>query len=505
MAPDDRGMKNGGGRSGGGNRHALKKGPWTATEDAILMEYVKKQGEGNWNAVQRNSGLMRCGKSCRLRWANHLRPNLKKGAFSPEEERIIIELHAKLGNKWARMAAQLPGRTDNEIKNYWNTRLKRRQRAGLPIYPQELQSQNQQENNQTQSLISSPYDPQRATYNNTPSLSLLDIFNPSTMKPPMTHQFPLNSNNIFRDPPKGLSLTIPSSMRNSQISSLPTSVANNNFGHGLSNSMPVPSFQQNYPNFSLTTRPFMGIPSNQNGLISGMGINSIDYPSRQSSMPVTTASSSENTGSDFGSSDANNYANVAGLSRGNSGLLEDLLEESQALTRPIKIEENNYIDLKEEADYKGKSLWEDYGFVEEETGDQDEAILTEESVYSFAHGGDVTLNNNSESSSPDPHSSSGIFMRNEVSLQGINQVDEDIMCLLDNFPQAVPVPDWYDETDDKNNSNGKSSNIGTDAHKAENQAEDSSKSQVVITTSSGPKNHDLELGGCCWNNMPSFC
>ncbi|KAJ0110472.1 hypothetical protein Patl1_02010 [Pistacia atlantica] len=89
----------------------LKKGPWTAAEDAILMEYVKKHGEGNWNAVQKNSGLMRCGKSCRLRWANHLRPNLKKGSFTPEEERIIIELHAKLGNKWARMAAQAQPRT----------------------------------------------------------------------------------------------------------------------------------------------------------------------------------------------------------------------------------------------------------------------------------------------------------------------------------------------------------------------------------------------------------
>lgn len=97
-----------GSRSGGGeSTRGLKKGPWTATEDAILMEYVKKHGEGNWNAVQKNSGLARCGKSCRLRWANHLRPNLKKGSFTPDEERIIIELHAKLGNKWARMASQV--------------------------------------------------------------------------------------------------------------------------------------------------------------------------------------------------------------------------------------------------------------------------------------------------------------------------------------------------------------------------------------------------------------
>lgn len=83
----------------------LKKGPWTSAEDAMLVEYVKEHGEGNWNAVQKHSGLLRCGKSCRLRWANHLRPNLKKGAFTPAEEHLIIELHAKLGNKWARMAA----------------------------------------------------------------------------------------------------------------------------------------------------------------------------------------------------------------------------------------------------------------------------------------------------------------------------------------------------------------------------------------------------------------
>ncbi|CAA0838871.1 myb domain protein 33 [Striga hermonthica] len=126
----------------------LKKGPWTAAEDAILVDYVKKHGEGNWNAVQKHSGLSRCGKSCRLRWANHLRPNLKKGAFTPEEERLIIELHAKMGNKWAQMAAHLPGRTDNEIKNYWNTRIKRRQRAGLPLYPPDMPLHAHPENQQ---------------------------------------------------------------------------------------------------------------------------------------------------------------------------------------------------------------------------------------------------------------------------------------------------------------------------------------------------------------------
>ncbi|CAK9176723.1 unnamed protein product [Ilex paraguariensis] len=147
--------------SSGGNvtgSGPLKKGPWTSAEDAILAAYVNKHGEGNWNAVQKHSGLSRCGKSCRLRWANHLRPDLKKGAFTPEEEHHIIELHAKMGNKWARMAAELPGRTDNEIKNYWNTRIKRRQRAGLSIYPPDICLQALNEDQQSQNVSTFSYE-----------------------------------------------------------------------------------------------------------------------------------------------------------------------------------------------------------------------------------------------------------------------------------------------------------------------------------------------------------
>nr|CAD1819220.1 unnamed protein product [Ananas comosus var. bracteatus] len=132
-----KGMAGAGAGAGAGE---LKKGPWTAAEDEILTEYVRRHGEGNWNAVRRNTGLLRCGKSCRLRWMNHLRPDLKKGSFTPQEELVIARLHAQLGNKWALMASQLPGRTDNEIKNYWNTRVKRHRRAGLPLYPPDMQS-----------------------------------------------------------------------------------------------------------------------------------------------------------------------------------------------------------------------------------------------------------------------------------------------------------------------------------------------------------------------------
>ncbi|RLN08616.1 hypothetical protein C2845_PM11G15200 [Panicum miliaceum] len=117
----------------------LKKGAWTAEEDEKLVRHVRHHGEGNWNQVRRETGLLRCGKSCRLRWANHLRPDLKRGAMSPEEELLFLRLHALLGNKWARITAHLPGRTDNEIKNYWNTRTKRRERAGLPPYPPEVE------------------------------------------------------------------------------------------------------------------------------------------------------------------------------------------------------------------------------------------------------------------------------------------------------------------------------------------------------------------------------
>jgi myb proto-oncogene protein len=83
----------------------LKKGPWTPSEDAVLEAYVKKHGVRNWNVVQKETGLLRCGKSCRLRWSNHLRPDLKKGTFTKEEKNLIIKLHYRMGNKWAQIAA----------------------------------------------------------------------------------------------------------------------------------------------------------------------------------------------------------------------------------------------------------------------------------------------------------------------------------------------------------------------------------------------------------------
>ncbi|KAK9287857.1 hypothetical protein L1049_016299 [Liquidambar formosana] len=104
----------------------LKKGPWTPQEDQILIAHIQKQGHGNWRALPKQAGLLRCGKSCRLRWANYLRPDIKRGNFSREEEETILKLHEILGNKWSAIAARLPGRTDNEIKNVWHTHLKKK-------------------------------------------------------------------------------------------------------------------------------------------------------------------------------------------------------------------------------------------------------------------------------------------------------------------------------------------------------------------------------------------
>ncbi|KAI3954740.1 hypothetical protein MKW92_026575 [Papaver armeniacum] len=110
------------------DKTGVKKGPWTPEEDIALVSYIQEHGPGNWRAVPTHTGLLRCSKSCRLRWTNYLRPGIRRGNFTDHEEKMIIHLQALLGNRWAAIASYLPQRTDNDIKNYWNTHLRKKLR-----------------------------------------------------------------------------------------------------------------------------------------------------------------------------------------------------------------------------------------------------------------------------------------------------------------------------------------------------------------------------------------
>ncbi|XP_059276034.1 MYB-like transcription factor ODO1 [Lycium ferocissimum] len=132
----------------------VKKGPWTGEEDKKLINFILTNGQCCWRAVPKLAGLRRCGKSCRLRWTNYLRPDLKRGLLSEAEEKLVIDLHARLGNRWSKIAARLPGRTDNEIKNHWNTHIKKKL-LKMGIDPVTHEPLNKEENPTDQPILES--------------------------------------------------------------------------------------------------------------------------------------------------------------------------------------------------------------------------------------------------------------------------------------------------------------------------------------------------------------
>ncbi|XP_047309333.1 transcription factor MYB33-like [Impatiens glandulifera] len=177
------------------------------------------------------TGLSRCGKSCRLRWLNHLKPNLSKFAITPEEERRIVELHYHIGNKWSRMASELTGRTNNEIKNFSNTRLKRLQRLGQPIYPPKIcKAVQESEQTKNKSPIMSGYGSRRYPFHLPAGIVYIDI---PTVKfdglknnshPPDYPNFPSFSVPLFRSSNQVLPVSQPAKVFKESVADDPSGI-----------------------------------------------------------------------------------------------------------------------------------------------------------------------------------------------------------------------------------------------------------------------------------------
>ncbi|KAG2289181.1 hypothetical protein Bca52824_048785 [Brassica carinata] len=464
----------------------MKKGPWTTTEDAILTEYVRKHGEGNWNAVQKNSGLFRCGKSCRLRWANHLRPNLKKGSFSPDEEKMIIELHARLGNKWARMASQLPGRTDNEIKNYWNTRMKRRQRDGLPLYPQETQHQGIGNDDEFE-FNSSQFQNQdhgnhqnmfQYTYSsNTPSSS--SSFSSSSSQPSkMLCLDPLISSN------PGLN-QIPESPMNFSMFSLYNNSLEND--HSLDNdNNQFLKYSSSSSNEFCNLNQLLEVPSENSDTnntnkkdIDAMSYSSLlmgDHETRPSCFPfgldnavLELPSSSKTPTHWFTSNTILDDGVPLDPPAGNSGLLDAVLEESQALSR-----RGNFNDFTVSSSDLGE--------------DQDKRVKMDCANRLINH-------NPSHLSSFETYPN--FYKRyNEPTMEKaiVDDDDDILMSLLNNFPSTTLLPDdWYGMKD-----------IQTGVSQSGNHQDNKRVELHKAPPSPNTVDPLASLGSCYWDNMPSI-
>ncbi|KAL0363780.1 UNVERIFIED_CONTAM: Transcription factor [Sesamum calycinum] len=147
------------------SKQKVKRGLWSPEEDEKLVRHITTHGHGCWSSVPKLAGLQRCGKSCRLRWINYLRPDLKRGSFTEQEERTIIDVHRILGNRWAQIAKHLPGRTDNEVKNFWNSCIKKK-----------LIAQGLDPN--THNLLSSTHHPASRPTSNSNSTKLINSSTP---------------------------------------------------------------------------------------------------------------------------------------------------------------------------------------------------------------------------------------------------------------------------------------------------------------------------------------